>query len=153
MYYGTNGFTQIAIAFIAVALLVVMVDQVTRVLQAIMVKIPFLPDQFEMPIAYLILVGLASAVCWQGDFDLFRLLGFSWRHHWQGWLITGAIMAGGSSLLGKQFKMVGLIPNMISGVASTFGWGGYDSADTDVIANADTTTTNSKPEQNQAGDL
>lgn len=125
--YGT-GFSQIAIAFIAVALLVVMVDQVTRVLQAIMSWIPYLPDHFEMPIAYVILVALATVVCWQGNFDLFTLLGFSWKQEWQGWVATGAIMAGGSSLLGKQFKMVGLIPGIISGMASTFGWGGYSSA-------------------------
>lgn len=120
--YG-YGLSQIAIAFIAVALLVVMVDQATRVLQAIMKWIPFLPDQFEMPIAYMILVCLATLICWQGRFDLFTLLGFAWQQEWQGWLATGAIMAGGSTLLGRQFQMMGLIPGLISGVASTLGWG------------------------------
>jgi len=136
------GLTDIALAFIAVALLAVMVDQLTQVLEAVMAWIPYLPDQFELPIAYIILVGIASAVCWQGHFDLFKLLGFEW---WQypelGWVLTGCIIAGGSSLLGKQFRMVGLIPSVISGVASMFGYGGTDT----------TAVTVAEPEQNQKG--
>lgn len=142
----STGLSQIALAFIALALLVVMVDQITRVLQYIMVKIPHLPNEFEMPIAYIILVLIASAICWQGHFDLFTLLGFEWRTQELGWLITGAIIAGGSTLLKKQFRMVGLIPGIISGMASTFGWGGYG---TDV----DTSTTTTEPEQDQSGPL
>ena len=139
--YGT--LSNIAMAFIAVALLAVMVDQFTRVLQAVMAWIPYLPDQFELPIAYIILVGIASAICWQGRFDLFTLLGFDW---WQypelGWVLTGCIIAGGSSLLGKQFRMVGLIPGIISGVASMFGYGG---------GTTDIGNTTMEPEQNQKG--
>lgn len=149
--YG-YGLTAIALAFIAVALLAVMVDQITRVLEAIMKKIPFLPDQFELPIAYLILVGIASAVCWQGRFDLFMLLGFKWTYHKElGWILTGCIIAGGSSLLGKQFKMVNLIPGIISGTASMFGYG--SSTDTTELTDTTTTTVQSAPESNQAGDL
>lgn len=74
------GLGDIALAFIALALLVVMVDQVTHVLQAIMIKIPLFPDQFEMPIAYILLVCIVFAICWQVHFDLFMLLGFDW---WQ----------------------------------------------------------------------
>lgn len=141
----TTSLSQIALAFIAVALLVVMVDQATRVLQAIMIKIPYLPDEFEMPIAYLILVTMASAICWLGHFDLFVLLGFIWwKYSFLGWILTGAIIAGGSSLLGKQFKMIGLIPSAISGMASTFGWGGSTDDVEDVI---------STPESDQAGPL
>jgi hypothetical protein len=139
------GLTDIALAFIAVALLAVMVDQLTRVLEAVMERVPYLPDQFELPIAYIILVGIASAVCWQGHFDLFKLLGFDWQYKELGWLLTGCIIAGGSSLLGKQFRMVGLIPGIISGVASMFGYGGS----TDI--GSATTATPVEPEQNQKG--
>ena len=139
--YGT--LSNIAIAFIAVALLAVMVDQFTRVLHAIL---PF-PPKYETPLIYFILVSIASAVCWQGHFDLFTLLGFEW---WQypelGWLLTGCIIAGGSSLLGKQFRMVGLIPGIISGVASMFGYGGDVAAPT----NFDTTTEINQEELNQS---
>jgi hypothetical protein len=145
--YG-YGLTEIALAFIAVALLAVMVDQITRVLQAIMKKIPFLPDEFELPIAYIILVSIASAVCWQGHFDLFKLLGFDWVYHKElGWILTGCIISGGSSLLGKQFKMVNLIPGIISGGASMFGYG--SSTDTDTT----TDTTTQAMESSQEGPL
>ncbi len=141
--YGT--LSDIAIAFIAVALLAVMVDQLTRVLQAIMKWIPYLPDQFELPIAYIILVGIASAVCWQGHFDLFSYLKFDWwQHRWLGWLLTGSIIAGGSSLLGKQFRVVGLIPSIISGVASMLGWG--SSSSTTDSATDTNNHTNSGPQ-------
>lgn len=124
--YGT--LSNIALAFIAVALLVVMVDQLTRVLQEIL---PF-PQKYELPLIYVILVSIASVICWQGRFDLFAQLGFEWQHSELGWLLTGSIIAGGSSLLGKQFRMVGLIPGIVSGMASMFGWG----------SNSSTTTTN-----------
>ena len=60
-------------------------------------------------------------------------------------LLTGCIIAGGSSLLGKQFRMVGLIPGIISGVASMFGYGGG----TDIQGT--TAVTVAEPEQNQKG--
>ena len=137
--YGT--LSSITLAFIAVALLVVMVDQITKVLEGIMKQIPFLPDTFEWTIAYIILLGIASAVCWQGHFDLFTYLNFNWHYRWEGYLLTGALVAGGSSLLIKQFKVVGLIPSVISGVSSMFGYGGT------------TTDTTATPEPNQSGDI
>lgn len=115
--------TSIALAFIAVALLVVMVDQITKVIQGIMKSIPFLPDQFEWTFAYMILMGIASAVCWQGHFDLFTHLNFTWCYKWEGYLLTGALIAGGSSLLVKQFRVMGLIPTVVGGVTSMFGMG------------------------------
>lgn len=135
--YGT--LSSIAIAFIATALLVVMVDQMTRIIKEIL---PF-PPRVEAVITYFVLTGIASVVCWQGDFDLFRYLNFSWQYPWEGWLLTGALIAGGSSLLVKQFKVVGLIPSIISGTASMLGYGGNSSA-------ADTTI---EPDKDQAGPL
>lgn len=135
--YGT--LSSIAIAFIATALLVVMVDQMTRIIKEVL---PF-PAKVEAVITYIVLCGIASVVCWQGDFDLFRYLDFTWQYQWEGWLLTGALIAGGSSLLVKQFKVVGLIPSIISGTASMFGYGGNSSA-------ADTTI---EPDKDQAGPL
>jgi hypothetical protein len=116
-----SALSSIALAFIAVALLAVMVDHLTRVLQAIL---PF-PSKFETPLIYIFLVTVASMICWQGRFDLFTLLGFTWSSYPElGWVLTGCIIAGGSSLLGKQFHMVGLIPSIISGIQGMFGYGG-----------------------------
>lgn len=130
--YGYGTLSSIAVAFIATALLVVMVDQMTRIIKAIL---PF-PDKVESVITYIVLTGIASVVCWQGDFDLFRYLDFAWKHEWEGWLLTGTLIAGGSSLLVKQFRVVGLIPSVISGVASMFGYGGYGGG-TDTETTAD----------------
>jgi len=135
--YGT--LSGIAIAFIATALLVVMVDQMTRIIKEVL---PF-PPRVEAVITYLVLCGIASVVCWQGDFDLFTYLNFSWRYPWEGWVLTGALIAGGSSLLVKQFKVVGLIPSIISGVSSMFGLGG----------NYTDTNTETSPPENQSGPL
>lgn len=121
--YGT--LSEIAIAFIAAALLTVMVDQITYIIKEIL---PF-PAKVESFITYVVLCGIASAVCWQGHFDLFTKLNFSWRYTWEGYLLTGAMIAGGSSLLSKQFRVAGLIPTVISGVTSYFGWGSSNSTD------------------------
>lgn len=117
--YGYGTLSSIAVAFIATALLVVMVDQITRIIKAIL---PF-PDKVEAVISYVVLCAIASVICWQGDFDLFRYLDFTWQYEWEGWILTGTLIAGGSSLLVKQFKVIGLIPSIISGTAAMFGWG------------------------------
>jgi len=126
--YGT--LSGIAVAFIATALLVVMVDQMTRIIKEIL---PF-PARVESVITYLVLSGIASVVCWQGDFDLFGYLDFTWQYPWEGWVLTGALIAGGSSLLVQQFKVVGLIPSVISGVASMFGYGTGETTSSDTTA-------------------
>jgi len=120
--YGT--LSDIAIAFIGVAILAVIVDRITLFLQAVMKKIPFLPDQLEDYITYIVLVGIASAVCWQGHFDLFSKLNWNWHYTWEGYLATGAMSACGTTLLIREFKVLGFMPSIISGVSSMFGWGG-----------------------------
>ena len=67
--YG--ALSNIAIAFIATALLVVMVDQMTRIIKE---RYCLFPQSGESVITYI--CGIASVVCWQGDFDLFRYLNF-----------------------------------------------------------------------------
>lgn len=136
--YGT--LSGIAIAFIATALLVVMVDQMTRIIKAVL---PF-PAKVESVITYLVLCGIASVVCWQGDFDLFTYLNFTWQYPWEGWVLTGALIAGGSSLLVKQFHVVGLIPSIVSGVSSMFGLGSYGNTTTTSDGDASESTSKSE---------
>jgi hypothetical protein len=124
--------TDLAIAFVAAALLTVMVDQIEHFLETVLAKVPFLPDAFEWTLTYLGLWGLATGVCWQGDFDLFRALNFQWEYAWEGHVLTGALIAGGSRLLTKQFKVVGLIPGIVTGMASMFGFGGSATMSTEM---------------------
>ncbi len=140
----TMSASAIFFAFIAIATLAIAVDGVLVALQCAMKRVPLLPDQLEHSIAYILLVSMGSFICWEGHFDLFTLLGFQWRDQEMGWVLTGAIIAGGSPLLKKQFKMIGLIPSAISGMASTFGLGGSTDDVEDVI---------STPESDQAGPL
>ena len=125
------GLDTIGYAFVAVALLVPMVDVLTRVLKFLLA--PITPDILEMPLVYVMLVSISSAICWQGHFDLLTLLGFNWwQHPWLGWVITGAIIAGGTTLLKKQFNMMGLMPSIFGGVASMFGYSSNRGIDTTV---------------------
>jgi len=126
------------------------VDRITLFLQAVMKRIPFLPDAFEDYITYIILVGMASAVCWQGRFDLFSTLNWSWHYAWEGYLATGAMVACGSSLLAKQFKVVGLIPSVISGITSMFGYGSSTIGLDDTTV---TTASTATPESDQKGEI
>lgn len=146
--YGT--LSDIAIAFIAVALLVVAVDRLTLFLQAILKRIPIGPDSFDDYIAYIILVGIASAVCWQGRFDLFSNLNWNWHYTWEGYLATGAMVACGSTLLCKQFKVLGFMPSVISGITSMFGYGSSSTGLDDTALTP--TATPGTPESNQKGD-
>ena len=146
--YGT--LSDIAIAFIACALLVVMVDQITKFLQAIVHAIPGINDIKEWYIVYMMLWGIASAVCWQGRFDLFTYLHFTWHYTCEGYLLTGAMIAGGSSLLIKEFKVMGFFPSVISGISSMFGYG--SNATTTLDDTVTPPTPPGEPEANQKGD-
>lgn len=143
--YGT--LSDIAIAFIACALLVVMVDQITKFLQEIVHAIPGINDIKEWYVVYMMLWGIASVVCWQGRFDLFSYLHFKWHYMWEGYLLTGAMIAGGSSLLIKEFKVMGFFPSVISGISSMFGYG------SNTTTLDDTITPPGTPESNQKGDM
>lgn len=131
--YGSIGAGDILVAFIAVVILVVMVDQMTKIIKEIL---PF-PPKVESVITYLILCGIASVICWQGDFDLFRYLHFNWQYQWEGWVLTGALIAGGTALLAKLFGTIRTIPSPISGMTSMFGYGGGYSADETPITESE----------------
>ena len=132
--YGSIGAGDILIAFIAVVILVVVVDQITKVIKEVL---PF-PAKVESVIAYIVLSIIATVICWQGDFDLFRYLHFNWQYPWEGWFLTGALVAGGSSVLTKLFTLVRAIPSPISGMTSMFGYG---SGSTDTTDESETENT------------
>jgi hypothetical protein len=148
--YGT--LSDIAIAFIGVAILAVVVDRMTLFLQAVMKRVPFLPDEFEDYLTYIILVGMASAICWQGHFDLFSKLNWTWHYNWEGYLATGAMAACGTTLLIKEFKVMGFMPSIISGVSSMFGLGSSATTDLTTTDASTTITTSAQPESNQKGE-
>ncbi|MDF2534323.1 MAG: hypothetical protein K0R18_480 [Bacillales bacterium] len=106
------------IPFIALALISVMADRITLVLQAIMKRIPRLPDQFEWWIAYFVVLGISYVVCMEGNFDLFRYLNINFSKPWEGWLLTALVLSGGSSFVKSQFNMIDTIPGVISGVTT-----------------------------------
>lgn len=107
------------IPFIALAIISVMADRLTLVLQAVMNKIPKLPDQFEWYIAYFFVLLISFLVCKEGDFDLFVYFNINFRYEWEGWLLTALVLSGGSSFIRTQFTMIDSIPNVISGVTAT----------------------------------
>lgn len=107
------------IPFIALAILSVMIDKLTLVLEGVMHKIPRLPDQFEWWIAYVIVAILSFIVCWQGNFDLFAYLDIYFNYKWQGWLMTALVLSGGSAFVRTNFSMIEAIPAVLGGVTTT----------------------------------
>lgn len=107
------------IPFVAIAVISIMADRLTMVLQAIMNRIPKLPDKFEWWIAYFIVLGISYLVCMEGNFDLFAYFNMHFRYSWEGWLLTALVLSGGSSFVKTQFNMIDSIPGVISGVTTT----------------------------------
>lgn len=107
------------IPFIALALISVMTDRLTMVLEAIMKKVPKLPDSFEWWIAYFIVLGISYVVCDEGNFDLFLYLHLTFSHPWEGYLLTALVLSGGSSFVRTQFTMIDKIPSVLSTIMSS----------------------------------
>lgn len=110
----------LAIPFIILAMLSVMIDKFTLVLQEVMRKIPFLPDKFEWSIAYFIVLVSGYIVCWQLDFALFRYFSLEAKHVEFDWLLTALIISGGSSFLRSQFSMIESLPSGLYNLSATF---------------------------------
>lgn len=110
----------LVIPFIVLALLSVMIDRFTLVLQGIMHKIPFLPNKFEWWIAYFIILASGYTVCWQLDFALFRYFSLEAANVEFDWLLTALIISGGSSFLRAQFSMIESVPSVLYNLSSTF---------------------------------
>jgi len=127
MYGGMGVGEQVLLGILSMIMLAPVVDRMVIFLKQILA---FLPGKSENCVTYVLLVGIAGMLCWQGHFDIFTLLGWHWwQNPWLGWLSTGAFIAGGTSLLGKQMRMVGLLPPILGGamssVGSMFGYGNY----------------------------
>lgn len=106
------------IPFIAISVISLMVDELVKILEEIMHKIPYLPDQFEKSIAYFFVLIIAFVICWQGNFDFFAYLGLTFLP-WQGWLTTAMVISGGSPFVRKAFSMIETIPGNIAGVTTS----------------------------------
>ena len=111
-----SQFSSLLVPFVALILVTVMVDKFTLILQHIMVKIPWLPDQFEKPIAYMIVFCMSFLVCWRGHYCLFTYLGFTFEHSWEGWILTSVAISGGSAFLNESFDRMNMMPGILSGM-------------------------------------
>lgn len=109
------------IPFIALCILSVMVDRITLMLEEVMRKISWLPNQFWGPVAYAIVFAAGFLVCWRGSFDFFTNLNFSFHHPWEGWILTAILLSGGSAFVKSSFGMINNIPQAVSSVCSTIG--------------------------------
>lgn len=107
------------IPFIALAILSVMIDKLTLVIEGIMHKIPGFPDRFEWWAAYVIVAIISFIICWQGGFSLFMYLGINFKYAWEGWLMTALVLSGGSAFVRSNFAMIESIPSILSGVTAT----------------------------------
>jgi len=106
--------TSLIVPFIALAILSVMIDRFTLFLQHVMEKIPGLPDRFEKPIAYLIVLAASYIACWRGDYSLFTYLNFAFQHKEEGYFFTALVISGGSMFLRESFSAIDNIPVSIS---------------------------------------
>ncbi|MTI82761.1 MAG: hypothetical protein FH756_02445 [Firmicutes bacterium] len=108
----------LVIPFIALAIISVMIDKFTLFLEGVMEKVPGLPDYFEWPVAYIIVLTVSLLFCWQGRFDLFSYLDINFLYDWEGWLMTALVISGGSAFVRTSFNVVDSIPMGIGSVSS-----------------------------------
>lgn len=114
-----DNVVSLIVPFIALAILSVMIDKFTLFLEGVMKLIPGLPDRFEWPVAYALVLAAGYIVCWQGSFDLFAYLDIFFRHPWQGWLMTALVISGGSTFVRTSFSMIDAIPVSVGSAVST----------------------------------
>lgn len=107
------------IPFVALAIISVMIDKFTLFLESVMEKVPRLPDYFEWPVAYIIVLAVSLLICWQGRFDLFSYLNIHFLYDWEGWLMTALVISGGSTFVRTSFNVVDSIPMGIRSVSSS----------------------------------
>jgi hypothetical protein len=135
------GASTLMIPFIALCFLSVMVDRLIMVMEEIMHRIPWLPNRFWGPAAYLIVFAAGYLVCWMGNFDFFTSLGFAFQHPFEGWGMTALLLSGGSAFVKSAFGMVNTIPQLVSDVFSTVS---------NFVTGGSTTTTTT-PDSNEEG--
>jgi hypothetical protein len=117
--YGYGGVATLLTPFILLCFASVMVDWAARVLQEVMRRIPWLPNRFWGPAAYLIVFAAGYVFAWQAGFDFFSYLGASFPAAWEKWGWTALLLSGGSSLVKECFGVANGIPQIVSNVFST----------------------------------
>lgn len=137
------------VPFIALCILSVMLDRVTLMLEELLRKSSIEANKFWGPVAYFIVFAAGYFACWRGNFDFFTYLNFSFKHPWEGWILTALLLSGGSTFVKSSFGMINSIPQAVSNVCNTIG--GFFSGDPSGTTN--TTTSTTPPDSNQAGDL
>lgn len=110
----------LVIPFIAIALLAVIIDRIILWLSSILNAIPIFPDKVEWYIAFTIVFIISYLVCWQGNFDFMSFLGFQFNYAWEGYLVSAAIISGGSSMIKNSFNLINEMPSVITGLTTTF---------------------------------
>ncbi len=134
------GVSTLIVPFIALCILSVVIDRIMMVLERTMVKIPWLPNKFDAGIAYVIVFSVGFVICWRGNFNFFSSLNFAFKHDFEGWLYTAALLSGGSAFVKQSFGMINSIPQAVSMVWST----------ATGFLNSGTTTTPTAPSNNPA---
>lgn len=114
-----DGVMSLIVPFIAIAVLSVLIDRVTMVIEGIMHRIPHFPDNLEWYSAYFIVLFIAYSICYFGDFGFFVYLDFRFIYRWMDYLMTAFMISGGSIYLRKQFSTINELPSIISGITSS----------------------------------
>lgn len=112
------GVSSLIVPFIALCFLIPFMDGIMIFLEAVMRRIPWLPNRFWGPIAYVIASAMAFLICWRGHFNFFGYLGFTFEHDYEGWFCTASLLGAGSGYVKKAFGQVNTIPQVISNVYS-----------------------------------
>ena len=103
---------------IVLCLLVPIIDNLTAWLEEGMKRIPWLPNRLDRLTVYPLVSGLALLLCWQGRFDFFAPLGFSFPP-WEGWLATALLVGAGSKYSTQAFSELNGIAQFISAIIAT----------------------------------
>lgn len=107
------------VPFIALAVLSVLIDKVTMVMEGIMHKLPGFPDSLEWYVAYFIVLSISCAICYFGDFGLFLYLDIEFKYRWIDYLLTALMISGGSVYLRQQFSAINDMPSVLGGIMSS----------------------------------
>lgn len=116
-----------------------MADKLTYAIQLGMIKIPWLPDKIEKPIAYLIVFAVGFVACWRGHYSLFSALEFTFDHEYEGWIFTALVVSGGSKFLREASENMDVLPGFLTNT-----YGAARRIVTGVTQTGGTTTTTTK---------
>ena len=113
-----NSTSTLILPFVALCFLSVMVDRLIMVIEEIMRHVPWLPNRFWGPVAYVLVFTMGYVFCWAGAFNFFAVLGFAFRRQYEGWVMTSLLLSGGSAFVRNAFGLISNIPMIVSEVVS-----------------------------------